>query len=155
MPNVPPNLADLNNAAGHLLDASNALRLWRERADDSVKAGHASITSIDATVQELQDQRARLVAEIRADEIDRAARVDALLAYLDDERINRRLESFAEREDSETGAPLPPDVEGYAPGRSNPVTLWLPLARPRPPPSPFVAMGGPCVTEARQRDTQG
>jgi hypothetical protein len=71
--------ASLSPARSSLADAMRQLILWRGRGLRYVTAGH-TVELIDTTLRELHTARAALAAEIREDQIDRAERVDALLA---------------------------------------------------------------------------
>ena len=129
MNTIPPSpagreRAELDHALALVVNAHNQLHVWRGQEPERVRAAHQCITSIDAVLVELYHQRRRLMAELRHDSVERAVRVEALLAHLRDEQRVRSEEhrdhrpaANADREDPQTGAPLPPGVEGWAPGR--------------------------------------
>jgi hypothetical protein len=72
------------NARNHLASAEAALDGWYARLTTTtgcyVADGHVVITSIDRLLRELHGIRGALIDEIRADEDERAVRVDRLLA---------------------------------------------------------------------------
>jgi hypothetical protein len=103
MTNVPIQRATLGPAQAALTRATEHLAVWRNGSGGAqVSAGHNAVTAVDSTLRALYDARAALMGKIRADQDATAARVDARLA-----------EYRAEREDPETGEPLPRGVEGY------------------------------------------
>jgi len=117
--------AELDHALAALRNAREQLHAWRGQEPERVRAAHQCVDELDAVLRELYHQRQRLVAELRADSLERAVRVEALLAHLRDEQRVRGEEhrdhrpvTNADREDPQTGAPLPPGVEGWAPGRN-------------------------------------
>jgi D-ribose pyranose/furanose isomerase RbsD len=59
------------------------LILWHGRGLRYVTAGHKTMELIDTTLRELHTEGAALATEIREDQIDRAERVDALLARIE------------------------------------------------------------------------
>ena len=68
------------------------LAVWMARDDSKadvsvVRAGNQVLDSIDVMLRQLHELRARMVAERREDEDIRAARVDAMLATWQAERI--------------------------------------------------------------------
>ena len=76
---------------GHLAALEAALELWAERDDaipqpEVTRAGHAAVDAIDALTRELFQIRQRLVGEIRVSQDAGAARADALVARLRQER---------------------------------------------------------------------
>src|SRR5204862_8198452 len=77
------------------------------------RAANTAIDAIDNAMVALGRLRAELVGQIRVSDDAAMARTDKLLADLRAERAQR--ERY-EREDPETGAPLPPGVEGFRPG---------------------------------------
>jgi hypothetical protein len=74
------------NAHDHLATAEAALAGWYTRLTTPtycyVADAHVAIASIDELTRELYRIRAALISEIRADEDDRAERIDRLLAEL-------------------------------------------------------------------------
>jgi hypothetical protein len=75
--------ASLSPARSSPDDAMRQLILWRGRGLRYVTAGHTTVELIDTTLRELHTARAALAAEIREDQIDRAERVDALIASME------------------------------------------------------------------------
>jgi hypothetical protein len=103
MTNVPTQWASLGPAQAALTRAVEHLAVWRNGAGGvQVAAGHDAITAIDATLRALYDTRAALVDEIR----------DAQAGDFVPANSGPR-EYRAEREDPETGEPLPRGVEGF------------------------------------------
>jgi hypothetical protein len=83
-----------------------------ERNTNAIKAGHGAIEVIDEIIRDLQVLRGHLVTELRADEDERAKRVDATLA---EARARREVEprpgwlygqGCCERWTPEDGCPL-------------------------------------------------
>jgi hypothetical protein len=77
--------SNLSNAVRLIESAVISLEVWHGQPDpsnagDRVRAGHDALAWIDAALTEIQAQRAVLVQEIHADQIERDARVDELLA---------------------------------------------------------------------------
>jgi hypothetical protein len=75
----------LEQARSHLAVAVDALDGWYARRADPhtyVQDGHEAIHLIDSATRDLYQVRSMLVGEIRADEDERAVRVDRLLADL-------------------------------------------------------------------------
>jgi hypothetical protein len=76
----------LTGAQSYLATAEDALNGWyaRQTAEGRtyVADGHEAIHLIDQLLGELHRVRSALIGEIRADEHERAARVDRLLARL-------------------------------------------------------------------------
>ena len=72
------------DAKSYLATAENALAGWyahqTTKTSCYVADGHTVITSIDHLQRELHRIRAALIGEIRADEDERAVRVDRMLA---------------------------------------------------------------------------
>jgi hypothetical protein len=79
-----PARAGVDQARSHLAATVDALHGWYTRRTDPghtyVQDGHEAIHLIDAATRALYQVRAVLVGEIRADEDERAAWVDRLLA---------------------------------------------------------------------------
>lgn len=75
---------DLTTAERHFDQVHYALTEWASRVTTPertyVSAGHEAIAAIDDAVRELYAVRTKLVGEIRQDEDERFARVDAMLA---------------------------------------------------------------------------
>ena len=70
---------------GHIGELAVALGQWAARDGSSDgryarRAANTAMAAIDAALAELHELRARLVAEIRADDDATSARVDAMLA---------------------------------------------------------------------------
>jgi hypothetical protein len=57
-----------------------------ERSAEAIKGGHEAIEAIDELIRQLHALRSQLVGELRQDEDVRAARADAMLARLRQER---------------------------------------------------------------------
>ena len=78
--------ARLDEARAHLAAAAEAIDGWSARQTSErhsyVGDGHEAIRLIDAATRELYRVRADLVHEIRADDDERAVRVDRMLAEL-------------------------------------------------------------------------
>ena len=74
----------LGDARSHLATAEDALGGWYARQTSKTRCyvndGHVTIRFIDELLRELHRVRAALVDEIRADEDERAARIDRMLA---------------------------------------------------------------------------
>lgn len=88
-----PDQADLRQAERLLHGALISLESWRCAAEelpgDRVRAGHDARMYLDDLIKELTQQRSRLSAELRADSVERAARVDELLVrYARDYGLN-------------------------------------------------------------------
>jgi hypothetical protein len=88
---IPPERLPLLDYTGRLGDEGHvgllgvALAQWVARDDSTAdpyarRAANLAMEAIDAALAELHELRARLVAEIRADDDATAARVDELLA---------------------------------------------------------------------------
>jgi hypothetical protein len=75
--------ASLSPARSSLDDAMRQLILWHGRGLRYVTAGHKTMELIDTTLRELHTAGGALATEIREDQIDRAERVDALLARIE------------------------------------------------------------------------
>lgn len=77
---------DLEGAQSLLTAAAQALDGWSARRIDPghnyVRDGHEAIRLLDAATHNLSRVRAVLVGQLRADEDERAVRVDRLLADL-------------------------------------------------------------------------
>jgi hypothetical protein len=61
-------------------------RRWASAAPQAIKGGHDAIDAIDELTRQLYVLREQLVAELRQDEDAGAARVDAMLGRLRQER---------------------------------------------------------------------
>jgi hypothetical protein len=113
-PTPAPTHPTLLDVTGRLTELAGvlgvALAQWSTRDDSkaqpAVRQGaNTAMEAIDAMLAELHTLRAALVGEIRRSDDTAGARVDAMLAGYD-------------REESASGVPLPPGIEGYAPGQS-------------------------------------
>ena len=117
---VPPNPPGLGAATAALAGAAEHLAIWHgPNGTARVRAGHDALTAIDATLRALHDAREQLVGEIHADNIDRAARVDELLARVRAERFGHPQGYDYRREAEEqagTDEPTRPGVEGWTVG---------------------------------------
>jgi hypothetical protein len=118
VPTPPPGPIDPGALRDHLEALSGALAHWKTRDDSKPqpevrKAANAAMDAIDNAMVTLGRIRAELVDQIRASDDAASARVDRMLTELRAERAGRE---HYDREDPETGAPLPPGVEGFHPG---------------------------------------
>jgi hypothetical protein len=79
-----PGRLRVDDARAHLAATCDALNGWCARRTGQgrsyVADGHEAIRLIDAATRELHRGRAALVGQIRADEDERAAQVDRMLA---------------------------------------------------------------------------
>jgi hypothetical protein len=95
----------LTGAQCYLATAEDALDGWYARQTaqgrTSVADGHEAIYFIDQLLGELNRVRSALIGEIRADEDERAARVDRLLAEI---RADRKAATATVDMRSEVGA---------------------------------------------------
>src|SRR5437763_1410883 len=131
MSTVTPTPSTLDPTVAALDAAAHALAVWHgEDTPARVRAGQDAVTGIDATLRALYTARSALLAEIHADQIDRAVRVDELLARL---RAGR---AGYEREDPISDDPLPPGVEGCHPGRRSRCCSWSSCCRGPAAPAP-------------------
>jgi len=102
--------AAVDQAEARLTRAALLQETWRGLQPgtpaDRVRSGHRLLSTIDAAIEALDDARGQLVAALRMEREDRDSQVAMLVA----ERFS------AEREDPETGVPVPADRAGWAPG---------------------------------------
>ncbi|MEV4511357.1 hypothetical protein AB0K00_20570 [Dactylosporangium sp. NPDC049525] len=117
MKTVPPTPATLGPAHAAVVRAVEELAAWHgpDPSGARVRAGHDAITAIDTALRALYDARAALVTEIHADNVERAARVDELLARVRAERFGHP-DGFAytrEPEEFVADESVPPGVEGW------------------------------------------
>lgn len=86
-----PRRLRLNEARAHLVAAADAIDGWYARqttpGHSYVADGHEAIRLIDAATRELHRVRAALIGEIRADEDERAVRVDRVITEFRARRI--------------------------------------------------------------------
>jgi hypothetical protein len=76
-----PHPIDLERLAGLVLDASNRLRVWYGKTSgERVYAGRDAAEALDQAMHLIRRAREQLAAEIRVDNLQRAAQVDRLLA---------------------------------------------------------------------------
>jgi len=118
VPTPSPGFIDPAGLREQVETLSVALARWAYRDDSKAqpeirRAANTAIDAIDNAMVALGRIRAELVGQIRASDDAAMARTDKLLADLRAERAQR--ERY-EREDPETGQPLPPGVEGFRPG---------------------------------------
>lgn len=119
MSTLLPDPSTLGPAHAAVVRGVEALAVWHGPADTSgrVRAGHDAITAIDTALRALYDARAALVTEIFADNVERAARVDELLAQVKAERFGHPNGYDYRREVEDQGAddvPVRPGIEGWS-----------------------------------------
>ncbi|MEU0560932.1 hypothetical protein [Dactylosporangium sp. NPDC006015] len=110
--------ATVGPATAALTAGAEHLAVWHgpDTSGARVRAGHDALTAIDSALRALYDARAALVAEIRRDDVERAARVDELLAQVRAERFGHPAGFTYIREPEEhvcDDEPLRPGVEGW------------------------------------------
>jgi hypothetical protein len=121
---VPATVATaLGSASAALTQAQDHLARWRstDRTGGRVRAGYAALSAIDATMAALHEARAALVAELHTETIDRADRIDDMLARLTAAHADDGFDYQREIADGDGlgGDPgqLPPGVHRHLGGR--------------------------------------
>lgn len=125
---APGSQLDISPAVDAVTRAEHELLLWSGRQTDPnpggrtyVAAGHAAVTSIDAALTVLHRVREALAGEIHQDNIERAIRVDHLLAQIRQDHSSRvpaqpTSVDYERSHEMPPGGPLPPGIGGWPAG---------------------------------------